>query len=187
MPPPSPKNPIDTLAFEPLNSSDAMAESVKQMAIESEAVREGVESWINSVIRELDDQQRFVFIARLHRTLVGYVILKPREQKISSIWVDKRFRGWGVGQKFYGLGFIHLAVSNPYTAFVPEMLPEFSTLIKTNALVLDDCGPLYVINPGDSETWATKEAVKAREPEVAHHVRDQTTRVVRNKLSAYHA
>jgi hypothetical protein len=91
----SDKAPIDSLVFEPLNTATAHAQAMRRMAIECESVREGVAAWIDNVIRDAADHRRQVTVVRFHRTLAGYMILKPWEQKISSIWVETKFRDWG--------------------------------------------------------------------------------------------
>ncbi|MSO99291.1 MAG: hypothetical protein EXR11_13935 [Rhodospirillaceae bacterium] len=93
--PASKKANIDTLVFEqPLQGSDMIAE-VRKIVLLAEAKREGVEAWIDAVLHEVFNHERMLFVARFHRILVGYMILKPRDQKISTIWVESKFRGWG--------------------------------------------------------------------------------------------
>ena len=150
------KDPIKSLSFEALDTSDILATTACRIAIESEAVREGVGSWMDSVLHDVANHRRHLFIAHANRTLAGYMILKPWDQKISSIWVDKNFRGWGVGQKFYGMGVVNLSVSFPYTAFVHDMRDEMMPLVHAYSLVLDDTGPLIILNPGEDADW-TKE------------------------------
>jgi hypothetical protein len=152
--PPSKKANIDTLVFEqPLQGSEIIAE-VRKMVLLAEAKREGVQAWIDAVLHEVFNLERMLFVARFHRILAGYMILKPRDQKISTIWVEPKFRGWGIAQKFYGMGFVNLGIGNPYTAFVPDMLAEMRPLAAAYSLVLDDIGPLCVLNPDDREPWA---------------------------------
>jgi|GEM_PF-6837452 len=177
---------LSSITFEQLLPGDAMVRTFRAMVLTAEAEREQVEPWIDAVISELDDRRRLVFIAKQYRSLVGYMILKPREQKISTIWVEPKFRRIGLGAKFYGLGFVNLGVTNPYTAFMPDMVEEMRPLARSYNLVLDDMGPLAVINPGDAEPWATAKAEpQAAAPQRTAHVQQQATRLVRQKISAY--
>jgi hypothetical protein len=187
MPRPSEKAPIDSLVFEPLNQSDSIVQALRRVAIECESVREGVEPWIDSVIRDAADHRRQVSVARFHRTLAGYLILKPWEQKISSIYVEKKFRGWGIGQRLYGMGLVQLGVTYPYIAFVHDMLDELKPLVRAYSLVLDDSGPLAVINPGDDVVWAHNQhqQIRKTEAEPARFAKEQAARIIQNKLTAY--
>jgi hypothetical protein len=182
--PQSNKSPSNSFTYEQMMPGDAMLRQVRAMVLTAEADREGVSPWIDAVIHEIADRQRIVFVARRLHALAGYMILKPRDHKISSIWVEKNFRGLGVGQKFYGIGFVNLGVSNPYTAFMPDMIEEMRPIARAYALVLDDLGAMCVINPDDHEPWA-KPAPRKTETHTQTQTQEQATRLVRQRLSAY--
>lgn len=53
------------------------------------------------------------------------------------------------------MGVVSLGTAYPYTVLGHEMVGEFQAMVKANGLVLDNTGPLCVINPGDGihENW----------------------------------
>jgi hypothetical protein len=179
------KSQINSLVYEQLLPGDPMMAKVRDMALVTEAERENVRPWIDTIVREQADGHRPVFIARLFHNLVGYMILKPRDQKISSIWVDRKFRGAGIAQRLYGMGFVNLGVSNPYTAFIADMIDEMRPLAQTYALVLDDLGPVCVLNPDDREPWATAAIGSKSKDEKISPIREQATRLMRQKIASY--
>lgn len=145
---------MDSVVIEPLDVGELMAKTLRGTVIANEGIREGVTEWIDSVLHDVAHHRRQVAVARFHNNIAGYMILKPWDQKISSIWVDPRFRGLGLGQRLYGMGVVQLGTPYPHTVFLHDMLSEMAPLMKTYALELDDSGPLLVLNPSDSEGWA---------------------------------
>lgn len=176
---------IDTLIFEQLQQGDILVNQFRTIVLEAERERELVTGWIEAVLNEISGGLRLVFIARQNRIIVGYSILKPREQKISSLWVDQKFRNWGIGQKLYGMGIVNLGTSNPYTAFVSDMLEEMRPIARTYHLVLDEIGPLCVLNPGDDEPWAKPVITLQAQQKPQIQRRQQAMAPLRQKLSSY--
>ena len=199
---------LATIAFEQLMPLDRFSAELREKVLSVEANRECVEPWIDAVLQEIDYAERLVFIARTRFDIVAYMILKPRDHKISSIWVDPDYRSCGIGAKFYGMGVVNLGVSAPFTAFMPEMLNEMRPLARTYSLTIDDlCSPC-ILNPDARDPWskATEiEAAKAtraengaekkpvalpeiaKQPASAVHTKIQATRLVRDKISSYQA
>jgi hypothetical protein len=132
------------------------------MLLASESMRDDAAIWFDVVIDQVAMGQRQLFAAKYGKQVVGYMILKPQERKISSIFVDRTHRGKRVAESLYGMGVVSLGTPYPYTAFVHDMADEFRSLIKAHGLVLDDTGPLCVLNPGDdvAENWPRATAEK---------------------------
>lgn len=93
----------------------------------------------------------------------------------------------GIAQKFYGMGFVNLGVCHPYTAFVPEMLDEMRPLAAAYSLVLDDIGPLCVLNPDDREPWAQPVMTPPKQAAQVKQTQEQASRVMRQMVSVYQA
>ncbi|MCB2108056.1 MAG: GNAT family N-acetyltransferase [Rhodobacteraceae bacterium] len=149
--------------YEQIFAGDPSIQEVRDLLLLHESVREDVSVWFDVIVKEAEQGQRPIFVARFGKRVIGYMILKPRDLKISSIFVDGPHRGKGCGETLYGLGAVNLGTAQPYTAFVPEIAGEFLRMVRNNNLVLDDTGPLHVINPGDgkTETWADPAATTA--------------------------
>lgn len=147
------------------------------MLLQYEAVREDVEIWFDVVVEQSAQGQRPLYAVRFGKRVVGYMILKPWDHKISSIFIEPGHRGKGCAETLYGMGAVSLGTPQPYTAFVPEMTPEFRHLIQTQCLVLDDTGPLHVLNPGDgqAETW-TEAPPPPEETEIEQQKRQERSR-----------
>ncbi len=191
---------LATIAFEQLMPLDRFCPELRAKVLEVESTRESVEPWIDAVLQEIEYAQRLVFIARTRFDIIAYMILKPRDHKISSIWVDQDFRECGIGAKFYGMGVVNLGVSTPFTAFMPAMLGEMRPLARTYSLTIDDlCSPC-ILNPDSRDQWTTGDTVASPaqdarlipahtppQPASASHTKIQATRLTRDKISSYQA
>lgn len=144
-----------SIAIEQVFAGYQAVDEVKALLLASESVREDIAIWFDVVIEQVARAERQLFVAKYGRLVVGYMILKPQERKISSIYVERAHRGKRVAEALYGMGVVSLGTPYPYTAFVHDMIDEFRGLVKVNRLVLDDTGPLCVLNPGDgiTEEW----------------------------------
>lgn len=136
------------------------------MLLRAETSRDDAAMWFEAVINQMAMGARQIFAPRYGKLTVGYMILKPSENKISSIYVDPAHRGKRAAEGLYGLGVVSLGTPYPYTVFVHDMLSEFQALIRANQLVLDDTGPLCVLNPGDdiADEFVTAKGAPAPEP-----------------------
>lgn len=145
----------NSIAIEQIFAGDPAIDEVKAILMSSEGVREDIEIWFDILIEQVARAERQLFVAKFGRLVVGYMILKPQDRKISSIFIERAQRGKRVAEALYGMGVVSLGTPYPYTAFVHDMIDEFRSLIKVNRLVFDDTGPFCVLNPGDGmqETW----------------------------------
>ncbi|MDX2224248.1 MAG: hypothetical protein SFV21_15975 [Rhodospirillaceae bacterium] len=142
--------------IEQVFAGDSAISEIRAMLLQAEAARDDVAVWFDVVVADNAQGRRPIFVTRYGKRVTGYMILKPKDHKISSIFVEVGQRGKGIAEAMYGVAVVNLCTPQPYTAFVPEMVGEFSRLIRSHNLVLDDTGPLFVLNPGDghAETWA---------------------------------
>jgi hypothetical protein len=142
--------------IEQVFAGDPALSEVRTMLLTAEAVRDDVAVWFDVIEAESAQGLRPIFVSRYGKRVTGYMILKPKDHKVSTIYVELGQRGKGIAEAMYGIAVVNLCTPQPYTAFVPDMIGEFSRLIRANNLILDDTGPLFVLNPGDghSGTWA---------------------------------
>jgi GNAT superfamily N-acetyltransferase len=144
--------------IEQIFPGDELFADIGKILVATEALRDSVDIWWSVVERDCASGQRQLFASRLGRMVAGYMILKPRDAKISTLYVAPEFRGQGVGEALYGMGIVNLGTPYPYTVFLHDLRAEFVRVIKVNNLVMDDSGPLCVLNPGNDDEWANKKA-----------------------------
>ncbi|MDX2142842.1 MAG: GNAT family N-acetyltransferase [Rhodospirillaceae bacterium] len=137
---------------------------IGKVLIATEAMRDSVGVWWNVVEAECSSGQRQLFASRLGRMIAGYMLLKSRDAKISTLYVAPEFRNQGIGEALYGMGVVNLGTPYPYTVFLHDVRGEFTRIIKANSLVMDDSGPLCVLNPGNDDEWANKKAATKLAP-----------------------
>jgi GNAT superfamily N-acetyltransferase len=142
--------------IEQIFPGDELFGDIGKLLIATEAMRDSVDIWWRVVEAECSSWRRQMFASRLGRMIAGYMILKPRDAKISTLYVAPEFRGQGVGEALYGLGVVNLGTPYPYTVFLHDLRGEFARIVKANYLVMDDSGPLCVLNPGNDDEWANK-------------------------------
>lgn len=166
-----------SIAIEQVFAGDIAVAEVKTMLLASESMRDDAAIWFDVVIDQLGRGERQLFVAKFGKMVVGYMILKPVERKISSIYVDRSHRGKRVAESLYGMGVVSLGTPYPYTAFVHEMIDEFRAMAYANRLVIDDTGPLCALNPGDgiTETWTQSPAQSATSSRSAAPMRVRKT------------
>lgn len=157
-----------SISVEQVFAGDQALDEVKAMLLASEAARDDAAIWFDVVVDQLAHGDRKLFVAKYGKMVVGYMILKPQQSKISSIFVERTHRGKRVAESLYGMGVVSLGTAYPYTAFVHEMVGEFQAMVKANGLVFDDTGPLYVINPGDGihENWTQCSSDSGSKPDM---------------------
>jgi GNAT superfamily N-acetyltransferase len=148
--------------IEQIFPGDELFADIGKLLIATESMRDSVELWWDVIARECNAGQRQLYASRLGRMIAGYMVLKPRDAKISALYVAPEFRNQGVGEALYGMGVVNLGTPYPYTVFVHDVRVEFTRMIKAHYLTMDDSGPLCVLNPGEDHEWTNKKTTAAK-------------------------
>src|SRR5262245_40051460 len=113
---------LSTIAIEQIFVGDYGIEEIRKMLLRAETVRDDAAMWFEAVVNQMAMGQRQLFAPRYGKQAVGYMILKPSENKISSIYVEPAHRGKRAAEGLYGLGVVSLGTPYPYTVFVHDMI-----------------------------------------------------------------
>lgn len=104
----------------------------------------GFYTWFyNKVIPGLSNDSRKVFLAKTSISfgkVNGVLILKDSniEKKICTLYVDKKSRMNGIGQKFIDIAFNELNTDKPLITVSDNRISEFSKILKKNNFAIAD-------------------------------------------------
>ncbi|MBX7200410.1 MAG: hypothetical protein K1X51_13675 [Rhodospirillaceae bacterium] len=89
----------------------------------------GETAWIDERLARHADGDILIFTARVGRLLVGFMMLEKSTMTASYSWVTPRFRGRGLGQRFYSFACINLGAPTPCFVFPREMAGEYAVAL----------------------------------------------------------
>lgn len=110
----------------------------------------GAPSWIDERLARHPDGDIMIFTARVGRLLVGFVLMEKSAMTASYSWVAPRFRGRGLGQRFYSFACINLGSSTPCFMFPREMAGEYAGALGNVAIETANDAGFCAIHPSSA-------------------------------------
>ncbi len=107
----------------------------------------GAPAWVDERLARHADGDILLFTARVGRLLVGFMMLEKSTMTASYSWVTPRFRGRGLGQRFYSFACINLGSPAPCFMFPLEMAGEYASALGGLAIETANDGGFCAIHP----------------------------------------
>ncbi len=103
--------------------------------------------WFSALVAQHMNSEVMIVVVRTGGILTGFLVLELANSSASYAWVQERYRGMGLGERFYSSACTNLGTPRPQFTLHKDLKVEFAPVLKTliEAPAFDD--PFYVLNP----------------------------------------
>lgn len=108
--------------------------------------------WFADLMQRHRESDSMIVVVRTGRVLAACLVLDLAERRAPLAWIGERFRGRGLGMRFYASACTNLSTPRPEFVLHKTLREEFAPILKELASSTLFNDPFYVLNPAPAET-----------------------------------
>ncbi len=137
------------IKIEMLTARDPLLQQIQNVVEAQGAPAADADSaqWFSTLVAKHMNNDAMIVVVRTGGVLSGFLVLESSQSSASYAWVEKNYRGMGLGERFYSSACTNLGTPRPQFTLHKDLKAEFAPVLKTLIEAPDFHDPFYVLNP----------------------------------------